>query len=176
MSPAFVSLAWGDNLGTALCPRECRSSSSVHPRGVFLTPEHFPSQPSAAAPQPELLGVTGKNSVWVCQRFVPPASLGSWGGAALTWAARPTDPLKLPEPGYSTSGQETPHTVPSRVHMSDSRTTPDPRGQALCLDKIPGHQCAHDSQMGPGTRPVSYTHLTLPTRRDSCRSRWSPYH
>ena len=23
---------------------------------------------------------------------------------------------------------------------------------------------------------VSYTHLTLPTRRDSCRSRWSPYH
>ena len=24
--------------------------------------------------------------------------------------------------------------------------------------------------------PVSYTHLTLPTRRDSCRSRWSPYH
>ena len=25
-------------------------------------------------------------------------------------------------------------------------------------------------------KSVSYTHLTLPTRRDSCRSRWSPYH
>ena len=24
--------------------------------------------------------------------------------------------------------------------------------------------------------PVSYTHLTLPTTRTSCRSRWSPYH
>ena len=24
--------------------------------------------------------------------------------------------------------------------------------------------------------PVSYTHLTLPTIRRGCRSRWSPYH
>jgi hypothetical protein len=24
--------------------------------------------------------------------------------------------------------------------------------------------------------PVSYTHLTLPTTRSECRSRWSPYH
>ena len=24
--------------------------------------------------------------------------------------------------------------------------------------------------------PVSYTHLTLPTTRQRCRSRWSPYH
>ena len=24
--------------------------------------------------------------------------------------------------------------------------------------------------------PVSYTHLTLPTIRTRCRSRWSPYH
>ena len=23
---------------------------------------------------------------------------------------------------------------------------------------------------------VSYTHLTLPTKRTRCRSRWSPYH
>ena len=27
-----------------------------------------------------------------------------------------------------------------------------------------------------GTAPVSYTHLTLPTNRVACRSRWSPYH
>ena len=26
------------------------------------------------------------------------------------------------------------------------------------------------------TTPVSYTHLTLPTKYNSCRSRWSPYH
>ena len=25
-------------------------------------------------------------------------------------------------------------------------------------------------------KPVSYTHLTLPTRYVECRSRWSPYH
>ena len=27
-----------------------------------------------------------------------------------------------------------------------------------------------------GLTPVSYTHLTLPTKEDECRSRWSPYH
>ena len=27
-----------------------------------------------------------------------------------------------------------------------------------------------------GTAPVSYTHLTLPTTCNLCRSRWSPYH
>ena len=26
------------------------------------------------------------------------------------------------------------------------------------------------------TDPVSSTHLTLPTKSDECRSRWSPYH
>ena len=26
------------------------------------------------------------------------------------------------------------------------------------------------------SRPVSYTHLTLPTIAAECRSRWSPYH
>ena len=28
----------------------------------------------------------------------------------------------------------------------------------------------------PTARPVSYTHLTLPTTLVKCRSRWSPYH
>ena len=27
-----------------------------------------------------------------------------------------------------------------------------------------------------GSTSVSYTHLTLPTNHDMCRSRWSPYH
>ena len=26
------------------------------------------------------------------------------------------------------------------------------------------------------SQAVSYTHLTLPTKEDECRSRWSPYH
>ena len=29
---------------------------------------------------------------------------------------------------------------------------------------------------GIGLTPVSYTHLTLPTKDTRCRSRWSPYH
>ena len=29
---------------------------------------------------------------------------------------------------------------------------------------------------GVPIRPVSYTHLTLPTTTHGCRSRWSPYH
>ena len=35
-----------------------------------------------------------------------------------------------------------------------------------CLPRGPGASAA----------PVSYTHLTLPTRYVECRSRWSPYH
>ena len=34
----------------------------------------------------------------------------------------------------------------------------------------------HQNHVEGLLKPVSYTHLTLPTRRDSCRSRWSPYH
>ena len=31
-------------------------------------------------------------------------------------------------------------------------------------------------QVFPSAMSVSYTHLTLPTTRQRCRSRWSPYH
>ena len=33
-----------------------------------------------------------------------------------------------------------------------------------------------DGDTGTNMYPVSYTHLTLPTNHDMCRSRWSPYH
>ena len=33
-----------------------------------------------------------------------------------------------------------------------------------------------DAMRNFDTVPVSYTHLTLPTKEDECRSRWSPYH
>ena len=31
-------------------------------------------------------------------------------------------------------------------------------------------------QVQHSVEPVSYTHLTLPTKLEWCRSRWSPYH
>ena len=33
-----------------------------------------------------------------------------------------------------------------------------------------------DRDAARAVRPVSYTHLTLPTMSLVCRSRWSPYH
>ena len=33
-----------------------------------------------------------------------------------------------------------------------------------------------DFQLIVALNPVSYTHLTLPTKLEWCRSRWSPYH
>ena len=38
----------------------------------------------------------------------------------------------------------------------------------------PGPKAGAKPLSHPGT--VSYTHLTLPTTRLRCRSRWSPYH
>ena len=34
----------------------------------------------------------------------------------------------------------------------------------------------HIVKSSPKIKPVSYTHLTLPTMMATCRSRWSPYH
>ena len=39
---------------------------------------------------------------------------------------------------------------------------------------ISGFQAAFDDEGGPDS--VSYTHLTLPTNVQQCRSRWSPCH
>ena len=33
-----------------------------------------------------------------------------------------------------------------------------------------------DAEVEPVQVAVSYTHLTLPTSSERCRSRWSPYH
>ena len=40
---------------------------------------------------------------------------------------------------------------------------------------VPSHY-KNPEQLPQGGVPVSYTHLTLPTRSCQCRSRWSPYH
>ena len=42
-------------------------------------------------------------------------------------------------------------------------------GQVSNFRKRPTHQYF-------SLKAVSYTHLTLPTKSDECRSRWSPYH
>ena len=46
--------------------------------------------------------------------------------------------------------------------------------------QVSNHQPVHlkfiQRYMSIMSRPVSYTHLTLPTTRLRCRSRWSPYH
>ena len=63
---------------------------------------------------------------------------------------------------------------------------PDPGGAAGEEEGAGSRELAGDhpsalivvSSSGGGARagPVSYTHLTLPTKQVQCRSRWSPYH
>ena len=63
--------------------------------------------------------------------------------------------------------------------------------QGLLVVRLPASFVPHSASLGPAmaTRvlstpaahlrpsyPVSYTHLTLPTKTHQCRSRWSPYH
>ena len=40
----------------------------------------------------------------------------------------------------------------------------------------PGDDGMQQMRILVGDDPVSYTHLTLPTTIELCRSRWSPYH
>ena len=48
---------------------------------------------------------------------------------------------------------------------------------ALVNELEAGRPIIYRGNPGDGTAgPVSYTHLTLPTRCHRCRSRWSPYH
>ena len=38
------------------------------------------------------------------------------------------------------------------------------------------HKNTTEKTVSSDVKPVSYTHLTLPTTPVACRSRWSPYH
>ena len=51
-----------------------------------------------------------------------------------------------------------------------------PGPERVCLEPASSGRVLAFMYRVYNTSPVSYTHLTLPTRRDSCRSRWSPYH
>ena len=50
------------------------------------------------------------------------------------------------------------------------------RYEDMRVDPVGVMQRVLDFVGTPGTRAVSYTHLTLPTNVQQCRSRWSPYH
>ena len=50
-----------------------------------------------------------------------------------------------------------------------------PSGPLRELQEL-GSRPGENSVLGMALTPVSYTHLTLPTRGSKCRSRWSPYH
>ena len=51
-----------------------------------------------------------------------------------------------------------------------------PGGTCLLRGCIPAKQWLHTAEVFTTVKPVSYTHLTLPTTLPRCRSRWSPYH
>ena len=49
-------------------------------------------------------------------------------------------------------------------------------GNGAIRDSLLAQLAAADLPTEQEARPVSYTHLTLPTTLPRCRSRWSPYH
>ena len=66
--------------------------------------------------------------------------------------------------------------------MSVTAFADEAKTYSITIDSaIPGHtyeayQIFTGDLSEDETTPVSYTHLTLPTKSDECRSRWSPYH
>ena len=44
------------------------------------------------------------------------------------------------------------------------------------IENLPAQQKSNHFSWLSNNKPVSYTHLTLPTTQQLCRSRWSPYH
>ena len=94
-----------------------------------------------------------------------------------------SEPTLAPEAGNATEKALT-----IRVHDGDNvaivvNARGLPAGTALAdgtvlVEGVPqGHKVALvDLAEGDAIIPVSYTHLTLPTKEDECRSRWSPYH
>ena len=48
--------------------------------------------------------------------------------------------------------------------------------KAMVIRKLNELTENYQKLQGNYNEPVSYTHLTLPTTGNTCRSRWSPYH
>ena len=81
----------------------------------------------------------------------------------------------------------------TRIRLPEEEWTPDPGAKRVRKPELfkeaaaqlgaffRGERAEFDLKLNPGGTPfqakaVSYTHLTLPTNRVACRSRWSPYH
>ena len=81
--------------------------------------------------------------------------------------------------GFSQNGDWVPKRASKKRSPREWAVQKSKEGTAslLLTDPWKSHRCCcgYVWKIQPIT-PVSYTHLTLPTRRDSCRSRWSPYH
>ena len=58
----------------------------------------------------------------------------------------------------------------------DAIVTSDDVGQQISRNITFKNMPQDSEQVANAIKPVSYTHLTLPTKNSPCRSRWSPYH
>ena len=66
---------------------------------------------------------------------------------------------------------------PTRLSVdSSAETLQNRREQHDILKILKGKKSAAQDILFSRAFTVSYTHLTLPTKSLSCRSRWSPYH
>ena len=87
------------------------------------------------------------------------------------WKAHVTE-THLIKQGYLQSGLDPSQKSSVRIRISNKQANINVKSAELSAVRqeyeydIP----LHDAE------PVSYTHLTLPTIRRGCRSRWSPYH
>ena len=66
-----------------------------------------------------------------------------------------------------------------RTHISIRNLLQLNQGSVVELDRLAGEPMdvlVNGTLVAHGEVAVSYTHLTLPTNRVACRSRWSPYH
>ena len=73
------------------------------------------------------------------------------------------------------------YTIPAGYHNGSGKITANSlasqtSGTATASQILSGQTAWINGAKVTGTIPVSYTHLTLPTKNSPCRSRWSPYH
>ena len=66
------------------------------------------------------------------------------------------------------------NSITCNMNFTESESDEEYRKELETLANKYGNEYIHN--MLKDIDPVSYTHLTLPTKNSPCRSRWSPYH